>query len=140
MIAARIKSNSPYFIPDIGQTQYFQNRAVLYACGLFEEAEVDRDLFDQDGFPQRDIDEKVMNRLRERGHDAIGYLNDIEDPGSLSLIILDKAQAESVSSESNQFPGFRYRFGSLGSEQIIECDPLRNVRIRAEQGPSSVLV
>jgi hypothetical protein len=129
IIAAKIQAKSPFFIPDIGQQQYFKNRAVLYACGLFEVAEVDNDLFDEEGFPKEDIDQKVIQRLRDRGHDSIGYLNDIEDPGSLSLIILDKQQAESVNIDKIDFPGFRYKFGPADSSSIVEADKEKNIQI-----------
>ena len=67
--------------------------------------------------------------MRDRGHDSIGYLNDIEDPGSLSLIILDKQQAESVNIDKIDFPGFRYKFGPADSSSIVEADKEKNIQI-----------
>lgn len=129
IFSVKLKAKNPYFIPDIGQTDYFRNRAVLYASGLFDEDEVDADLFDGKGMPQDDIDSKVLQRLRDRGYDCVAYLNEIEDPDSLSLIILSKDQAEPVPLEETAYPGFRYRFGPPGSTQVVECDPQKNIRI-----------
>ena len=129
LFSAHIQAKSPFFIPDIGQTFYFKNRAVLYACGLFEESEVDHDLFDKEGFPQDDIDLKVTMRLRDLGYDSIAYMNNIEDPDSLSLIILDKHQAIPVPSEHHSFPGVRYRFGPPEKTKIVEYNETGETRI-----------
>lgn len=131
LLAARIKAKNPFFIPDIGQSHYFRNRTVLYACGLFDEAEVDG-LFDNEDFPVEDIDRMVTARLRERGCDSIGYTNNIEDPGSLSLIILDRRQAEKVTIESVNSPGVRYRFGPLGETKIVEYDGKGGMKITVD--------
>lgn len=128
LFAAKIQAKKPFFIPDIGQSSYFKNRAILYACGLFEESEVD-DLFDEKDFPVDNIDQKVTSRLREMGYDSIAYMNNIEDPDSLSLIILDKQQAEPISVENTASPGVRYRYGLPGNTRIVEYQSTGEVQI-----------
>jgi hypothetical protein len=120
LFSVHLKAQKPFFIPDIGQSHYFRNRAVLYASGLFEINEVDSNLFDDNGFPQEDIDQKVLDRLRDHGYDSIAYMNNIEDPGSLSFIVLGEAQIESVQMETQPFAGVRYGFGSVGGESVVE--------------------
>lgn len=128
LFAVNVQAKKPFFIPDIGQSFYFRNRAVLYACGLFEESDVD-DLFDEEDYPLSDIDQQVMLHLRERGYDSVAYLNYIEDPGSLSLLILDKNQLKSVQPINTEFPGVRYRFGPREETKIVEYNGEGNVQI-----------
>lgn len=140
-LPVRPKINAPFLMADIGQTQFLRNRAVLYASGLFTEKEIDAHLFDANGTPHPDIDTMVTKRLMEKGYDSIGYLNDIEDPGSLSFIILHKDQAELASRAGTEYSGFRYRYGASEKSKVIDCNPQGEVQIRSDiPSPFSKLV
>lgn len=119
---------NPFYMPDIGQTQYLQNRAVLYACGLFTEKEVDEYLFTADGYVVDDIDQRVMARLKERGYDSIAYINNIEDPGSLSFIILDTEQVRFGTSGQPRYKGFRYLYMDGDNEKILEQNAAGDIK------------
>lgn len=135
LFAVWIKAKSPFFMPDIGQTHYFRNRAVLYASGLFSEAEVDNDLFDAKGFPQEDIDRKVVQRLKREGYDLVAYTNDVEDPDSLSFVVLDKGQIEPVCADLTAKSAFRFRFGLPGDKKIMERDSTGAVLVFSDNRP-----
>lgn len=131
--AVRAKIQNPFYMPDIGQTQFLRNRAVLYSSDLFTEEEIDTELFDEEGQWVENIDELVVNRLKERGYDSLAYVNYSEDPGSLSFVILDTNQIEAGAGKDAQYTGFRYRYGHHGDTKIVEGDEEGNISVKTDK-------
>ncbi len=134
-LAVKAKVKNPFFMPDVGQTNFFGNRAVLYASGLFNHEEIDNELFVEEIYPCEDIAERVMQRLKERGYDSVAYINNVEDPGSLSLMILDAEQVEPHFNPQERFEGFRYEYATSTGKTIVECDKQGSVAVSRSSEP-----
>lgn len=97
---------NPIELPDVFTPPGLEeNKEILKSLGLGEEFNKKVDLFKMNG-PKEQIEDtykSLYQGLRDKGHDGIKYINDVEDFGSTSWVAFEPNQIKSATGNTGTF-------------------------------------